>query len=452
MELDHGSVFRWCGLFVASLHLLLGTISVAANFISRKQKIKNAHYERNKQTDISRGTKASEESEMLSRLLDDDDASLGLQAQTSNSKLIAGGNTTTRDSTAIFAGTGLVLPSQKQGDAEDSNTQRLRKKLEAGQLSEEEYASMVEGDKRWEDERDEKKPAAVPKEPPPPTRVPEEGVIGRWDTMWLLALDSKYEIILLLLSLVGFIAWLHDSNSNNVSVRLVLYSFTLLDGCTRRQELQRILSAVTTNNISLLYTGLLAVIVIYIYSGLGWAFYSADYDVTRDFGDESESIGCRTFVECLLTHLNYGLRDDQGIGDVMSVVDLKKESFGRLLGRVVFDVSYWIIIVVMLLSIVSGIIIDTFGQLRDKKNSVDALLARRCFICGIDSNSFQRQGHGFDYHVRNEHNMWAYLFIRQYLREKDPRLYTGQERYLATMVREGDMSYMPMGVALALSQ
>ena len=366
--------------------------------------------------------------------------------------MAVGRDATTSDSTSIVAQDGPALSAQNQEDAEDSNTQRLRKKLEAGQLSEEEYASMVEGDKRWEDERDEKKSAAVSVEPAPPKRVPEEGVIGRWDTLWLLALDSKYEIILLLLSLVGFVAWLQDSHSDNVSLRLVPYSFTLLEGCTRRQELQRILSAVTTNYISLLYTGLLAVVVIYIYGGLGWAFYSADYDITREFGDESENVGCRTFVECLLTHLNYGLRDDQGIGDVMSVVDLQKDSFGRLLGRVVFDVSYWIIIVVMLLSIVSGIIIDTFGQLRDKKNSVDALLARRCFICGIDSNSFQRQGQGFDYHVRHEHNMWAYLFIRQYLREKDPRWYTGQERYLASMVQKGDMRYMPMGVAFALGQ
>jgi hypothetical protein len=81
---------------------------------------------------------------------------------------------------------------------------------------------------------------------------------------------------------------------------------------------------------------------------------------------------------------------------------------------------------------------------------VDRELERRCFVCGIDSNSFQRHSRGFDYHIRHEHDMWAYVFVRQYLREKDPSHYTGQESYLMHRLQEHDLKFMPVGKAICM--
>ena len=50
--------------------------------------------------------------------------------------------------------------------------------------------------------------------------------------------------------------------------------------------------------------------------------------------------------------------------------------------RFVFDFSYYIIIGVILLNIIFGIIIDTFGALRDETNERAEELENLCFICG----------------------------------------------------------------------
>ena len=48
--------------------------------------------------------------------------------------------------------------------------------------------------------------------------------------------------------------------------------------------------------------------------------------------------------------------------------------------RVVFDLSFFLIVVIILLNI----IIDTFAELRDQKRTIDDDMKNRCFICNID--------------------------------------------------------------------
>ena len=121
-----------------------------------------------------------------------------------------------------------------------------------------------------------------------------------------------------------------------------------------------------------------------------------------------------------------------------------------------------------MLNIVSGIIIDTFGELRDLRSAIDKDMESKCFICGIESTQFQRYGNGFDTHVREEHNMWQYVFLQQYLAEKEKSEFTGQESYVWSMVRyvmralsffvcmltppysNGDTGFYPVGKSLIL--
>ena len=41
-------------------------------------------------------------------------------------------------------------------------------------------------------------------------------------------------------------------------------------------------------------------------------------------------------------------------------------------------------------SIIFGIIIDTFAELREKKEAVDEMITGRCFICGIERFVFDQ--------------------------------------------------------------
>lgn len=56
-----------------------------------------------------------------------------------------------------------------------------------------------------------------------------------------------------------------------------------------------------------------------------------------------------------------------------------------------------------------GLIIDAFGELRDKEETLTAVMQTKCFICGLDKASFEHIPHGFDNHIHNEHNMAHYM-------------------------------------------
>jgi len=58
-----------------------------------------------------------------------------------------------------------------------------------------------------------------------------------------------------------------------------------------------------------------------------------------------------------------------------------------------------------LISIISGIIIDTFGERREQKEAIKDDNQNNCFICNIEREEFERAGKSFEFHVKNEHDM-----------------------------------------------
>lgn len=90
-----------------------------------------------------------------------------------------------------------------------------------------------------------------------------------------------------------------------------------------------------------------------------------------------------------------------------------------------------------MLNIIFGIIIDTFGKLREDASDKETFLASFCFICGIAKDTFDSgssnyftstKGSSYSVHIREEHNMWDYVFFLIYLQLKDQNEFTGAER------------------------
>ena len=52
--------------------------------------------------------------------------------------------------------------------------------------------------------------------------------------------------------------------------------------------------------------------------------------------------------------------------------------------RAIFDLSFFLIVIIMFFNIIFGIIIDTFAELRDNKRQIDEDIRNNCFICNID--------------------------------------------------------------------
>lgn len=120
-------------------------------------------------------------------------------------------------------------------------------------------------------------------------------------------------------------------------------------------------------------------------------------------GGEIKERACESLLMCIVTTLNHGLRNGGGIGDILrqpsSVVRLQGHlnfSFSVLFysfqdyfmfqenmfpARVIYDLLFFFIVIIIVLNLIFGVIIDTFADLRSEKQQKETDLKNTCFIC-----------------------------------------------------------------------
>lgn len=65
----------------------------------------------------------------------------------------------------------------------------------------------------------------------------------------------------------------------------------------------------------------------------------------------------------------------------------------------------------ILLNIFSGIIIDTFGELRDEMNLRIYDKSFNCHICGNNKWTIEKKGQSFKMHRNTHHFIWNYVYL-----------------------------------------
>jgi hypothetical protein len=218
------------------------------------------------------------------------------------------------------------------------------------------------------------------------------------------------------------------------------FAFHLLDIVVRNELLREVIKSVTLNGKSILLTALLAIVVVYIYAIFGFLFFRSAF--VRD----DQQI-CESMFMCLLTVLNYGLRSGGGVGDIMRPPNWNDSDFSL---RVLYDSTFFFLVIIILLNIIFGIIIDTFGELRAQNKAIEEDIHNKCFICGIERDTFERQAEGFENHIKKDHNVWHYLYFTMYLKRKERTEYTGPEQYVADKIAQYDWGFVPILKAMCL--
>eukprot|EP00753_Platysulcus_tardus_P019320 PLAT7093.3.p1 GENE.PLAT7093.3~~PLAT7093.3.p1 ORF type:complete len:3832 (-),score=1538.05 PLAT7093.3:472-11967(-) len=225
--------------------------------------------------------------------------------------------------------------------------------------------------------------------------------------------------------------------------RYLWFAFHIFD-IFRVQILKSVLMAVQTNLRHIVYTLVLGVFIIYAYSILGFIWFHDDFQPVS--GGEAR---CGTLVECFLFMLDKGTRNGGGIGDVLREADWDSPFYGM---RLAYDISFFLLIVIIMIALISGVIIDAFGEYRDHLNQITHDNLDRCFICGVSRERLEREGNGFILHTKRDHNMWHYMFFILHLNQKEEINYTGQESYIAEKMRRMDLSFFPVNRALCLPE
>ncbi|VVD05656.1 unnamed protein product [Leptidea sinapis] len=256
------------------------------------------------------------------------------------------------------------------------------------------------------------------------------------------------------------------------------FSVLLLDIVYREETLLNVMRSVTRNGRSILLTAVLALVLVYMFSIVGYMFFRDHFLVTVDrldddddprfnadqCGDEPSnkylagadgscgasagggrfvSVGgalrersCDSLIMCIVTTLNQGLRNGGGIGDILP--------------RVVYDLLFFFVVIIIVLNLIFGVIIDTFADLRSEKQQKELILKNTCFVCGLNRSAFDNKTVSFEEHIKSEHNMWHYLYFMVLVRVKDPTEFTGPESYVHSMIKSNNLDWFPRLRALSL--
>ncbi|XP_040017271.2 ryanodine receptor 3 isoform X1 [Gasterosteus aculeatus] len=259
---------------------------------------------------------------------------------------------------------------------------------------------------------------------------------------WLSSIDTKYHIwkmgVVLTDNYFLYLIW-YSTVSIFGHFNNFFFAAHLLDIAMGIKTLRTILSSVTHNGKQLMLTvGLLAVVV-YLYTVVAFNFFRKFYNKSED--EDEPDMKCDDMMTCYLFHMYVGVRAGGGIGDEL------EDPAGDVyeLYRILFDITFFFFVIVILLAIIQGLIIDAFGELRDQQEQVKEDMETKCFICGIGNDYFDRTPHGFETHTLQEHNLANYLFFLMYIINKDETEHTGQESYVWKLYQERCWDFFPTG-------
>uniref|UniRef100_A0A803SWF9 Inositol 1,4,5-trisphosphate receptor n=1 Tax=Anolis carolinensis TaxID=28377 RepID=A0A803SWF9_ANOCA len=274
--------------------------------------------------------------------------------------------------------------------------------------------------------------------------VGNRGTFTRGYRAVIMDMAFLYHVVYVLVCMLG------------LCVHEFFYSFLLFDLVYREETLLNVIKSVTRNGRSIILTAVLALILVYLFSIVGFLFLKDDFimEVERlknrtpiaDWSNENR-MTCDTLLMCIVTVLNQGLRNGGGVGDVLRKPSKDEPLFAA---RVVYDLLFYFIVIIIVLNLIFGVIIDTFADLRSEKQKKEEILKTTCFICGLERDKFDNKTVSFEEHIKSEHNMWHYLYFIVLVRVKDPTEYTGPESYVAQMIQEKNLDWFPRMRAMSL--
>uniref|UniRef100_A0A8C7UYJ2 Inositol 1,4,5-trisphosphate receptor n=1 Tax=Oncorhynchus mykiss TaxID=8022 RepID=A0A8C7UYJ2_ONCMY len=267
--------------------------------------------------------------------------------------------------------------------------------------------------------------------------VGNKGTFTRGYKAMILDVEFLYHLMYLIICSLG------------VFVHVFFYSLLLFDLVYREETLLNVIKSVTRNGRSIVLTAVLALILVYLFSIVGYIFFKDDFilEVDRipnttleetsvgrsdvdgypgrstaalDWPEDGKERTCDSLLMCIVTVLSHGLRSGGGVGDVLRKPS-KESHFPHFLGRQRLDLR-----------------------------SLVCVCACVCFLTGLERDKFDNKTVTFEEHIKEEHNMWHYLFFIVLVKVKDSTEYTGPESYVAEMIKEHNLDWFPRMRAMSL--
>jgi len=208
--------------------------------------------------------------------------------------------------------------------------------------------------------------------------------------------------------------------------------------------LRNVIQSITYRGQSLIQTAILLLVMYYLFGVVGFLVFAEKFRLERPdvmggrkLDPNNNGARCTSIWKCFLVVLDMGLRTGD-LGEALEEIPWQVENMqvpnrNLIFYRMFYTFCFYIMVTTILMNIIFGIIIDTFAELREKNELINEMITGRCFICGIDRFIFDQlsqEGNGFHDHIKNDHNMWKYLYFLVYLKELNYDDYSGGESFV----------------------
>ena len=189
---------------------------------------------------------------------------------------------------------------------------------------------------------------------------------------------------------------------------------------------------------------------VFIFSEYGFFYLGIDFFLDPIWPKPEDQ--CSNPTQCFLHVLALGPRSSGGIGDMMRRQSYSDENRAKYYMRWFYDILAFIILNIIGMNILFGIILDTFKELRNKRKRIELDQKNVCFICDIPRHWFDRQGNGFENHIKYEHNIMGYIKYFYYIQKKQRTEFTGVESAIYDKIIKEDISWFPRNRSISLGK
>uniref|UniRef100_A0A1X7UPY7 RyR/IP3R Homology associated domain-containing protein n=2 Tax=Amphimedon queenslandica TaxID=400682 RepID=A0A1X7UPY7_AMPQE len=207
--------------------------------------------------------------------------------------------------------------------------------------------------------------------------------------------------------------------------------------------MQDIVKAISRRRKQLFLMACFILSLLLIYAVLSFAIMSSFFDP----GENNQF--CTTLWQCYITVIREGLLDGFGAISV-TYVGQNGANFKIYLWRAVFDLIFFVVISTISLEVITAILVDTFSELRQEKDTAEKDQKSVCFVCGIDNDDFERRGKGFAKHYHSDHNIYSYIYFILHIKSMSPHDHNAIEKYVSDKFGNDEIEFYPLHKAKVL--
>ena len=213
------------------------------------------------------------------------------------------------------------------------------------------------------------------------------------------------------------------------------------------ETLFNIFKAMKMKFLSIIIVLIFDFIIVYLFMWFSYFYFSDffhfDQILDRESHEKIPEPFCYSSLQCLLFMIQKGITQGGGIGEVIDKVSYYHD-IPFFIMRFFYDMLFFIIIILILGNVFLGIIVDTFGQLRDDNYYRENDMNNICFICQLSRDNCLIRNIDFQKHKKGIHNLWNYVYFLIYLHINNSNDFNREETSVWERLANQDFSWIPI--------